>query len=243
MKKLEPKLYDAMFTRKSTRAFSGAEVSEKTLEKIREFLANVVPINNTVRYSFDIQNLKDGTYKVNAFYDDTLLGNVNVGFCLQQLDLYLQTLDLGSLWLGMSMKPKNSEEFLPLKYSICLVFGIAKGSPKRVVTEFERKPIDKTIDSPEMFEVFEPVRLAPSACNGQPWFFVAENNTTVHAYCVEHGFVKKRLFGKMNQVDMGITLCHAALALQHTGMEFDIHILGNAPKKEGHYYIATLKLI
>ena len=63
----------------------------------------------------------------------------------------------------------------------------------------------------------EMVRWAPSAVNRQPWrVVVAENG--VHFY-LKHtrGFVSEAV-GDMQKIDMGIALCHFALAAEESGM-------------------------
>ena len=243
MQKLDASLYPSMFTRQSTRTHSGKTLPEEVLAKIKEYIENLVPMDTTVGYKFTVEPQNDATYRVNAFYDGTLYGNINVGFMLQQLDLYLQTQNIGSLWVGMSGKPKGWEAHKPLEYSICLVFGSPKGKVRRVSgSGFKRKPITDVISDAGLQDVFEPVRLAPSAANRQPWFFDAISDKRIHAYCVQQPFLLERIFKKLNQIDMGIVLLHAALALQHVGFDFELSMLDPAPTKQGYTYIATFNL-
>ena len=63
----------------------------------------------------------------------------------------------------------------------------------------------------------ELVRWAPSAVNKQPWRAVAVENA-VHFY-LKHakGFVSDAV-GDMQKVDLGIALCHFALAAEENGL-------------------------
>lgn len=64
----------------------------------------------------------------------------------------------------------------------------------------------------------EMVRWAPSAVNRQPWRVVVKENAA-HFY-LKHtkGFVSEAV-GDMQKIDMGIALCHFALAAEESGLD------------------------
>ena len=125
----------------------------------------------------------------------------NIGFLFQQLDLYLQTLGLGVCWLGMGrMNPKTTTEVEGMKFVIMLAFGHPKGDQLRQdLKGFKRKSMDKITDKAD--PRLEPARLAPSAVNSQPWYFVHEGET-IHVYCNKKG----------TRLDAGIALAHLYVA-------------------------------
>ena len=61
------------------------------------------------------------------------------------------------------------------------------------------------------------VRLAPSAVNKQPWRVISDK-TGVHFY-LKHtkGFVSDAV-GDMQKIDLGIALCHFALAAKENNI-------------------------
>lgn len=63
----------------------------------------------------------------------------------------------------------------------------------------------------------EAVRWAPSAVNMQPWWVESDQNG-VHFY-LKHtkGFTSEAM-GNMQKIDMGIALCHFALAAKENGI-------------------------
>ena len=99
----------------------------------------------------------------------------------------------------------------------------------------------RTTDAPEEIADtpdprLECVRLAPSATNSQPWYFVHQGEG-LHVYQVEQGPLKRMTLGKMNCIDMGIALCHLAVTCQG---EFALQRQEDAPSVEGYTYIGTV---
>lgn len=65
-------------------------------------------------------------------------------------------------------------------------------------------------------ELLEPVGLAPSASNTQPWVFSGDL-VVITVSRKKLNLFKAPLYGKMNQVDIGIALFHLLLSLEHHG--------------------------
>jgi len=82
--------------------------------------------------------------------------------------------------------------------------------------EFNRKPISALTNVREQWEVLEPARLAPSSSNTQPWRFSGTNDKIIISR-EKLNIFKEPLYGKMNQIDIGIALCHLVLSLEHLG--------------------------
>lgn len=72
-------------------------------------------------------------------------------------------------------------------------------------------------------EALEMVRWAPSAVNKQPWRVVVKENAA-HFYLKRNkGFISDAV-GDMQKIDLGIALCHFALAAKEGGMNVDFQI-------------------
>ena len=89
---------------------------------------------------------------------------------------------------------------------------------------FETMFFDGAFDTPltpekagKLKHPLEMVRWAPSAVNKQPWQVVLKENAA-HFY-LKHskGFVSEAV-GDMQKIDMGIALCHFALAAEEGGL-------------------------
>ena len=214
-------LYELIYKRKSTRSYTGVPVDEETIQKIKDFITTMTPLYPEIRTRGEIvgsENVKCilplSTPQTVAIFTEEAEGALeNVGFLYQQLDLYLQSLGLGSCWLGMGrLNPKDNEALKPkdgMNFVMMIAFGNAKGEVLRSgPAEFKRKALTDISDRSD--DRLESARLAPSSVNSQPWYFV-HGGDGIHAYCALSGLIKKKP-GDMNLIDMGIALAHLYLA-------------------------------
>lgn len=167
---------------------------------------------------------------------------VAFGYSFEMLVLYAQSLGVGTVWLGGTMNRSAFEQAMeldadeimpcasPLGYPASKM-SLREGMMRKAIKADERFPFEElffegTFDTPltkeragDLAQPLEMVRLSPSAVNKQPWRVVVADNA-VHFYLkrskgFEHG---ENL--DMQKVDMGIALCHFALAAR----EKDLHI-------------------
>lgn len=244
MQTLNQTLYPLIFTRKSTRSFLHEPVGPKALAGLQQFLTTLVPLFEEEPFRCAVVPGKNGEYRLCGYTNGSALGNANLGFMLQQADLYLQSEGFGAVWYGMGRAPKEEKaNFAPLSYTICLRFGVANGPSLRTAeSQFNRLPLSQIAANPgPLAQVLNAARLAPSATNGQPWRFVVQPGL-LHFYRRKPGAVAQKLFGAFNFVDMGIAACHATLALQHAGAAVTAALLPGAPTAPaGAEYSFTLQ--
>jgi len=235
-----PTLYPAIFQRKSVRSYADIPLSAEQLTDIKALLAEVRPLLPDQRFHLELAPAKEG-WRIYGYCEDTPLGNANLGCVMQQLDLALFLKGLGRLWYGFGRDPRTKAAPKGLSYAMCLKAGNAAEPIAREAGEFNRKPIAEVIADEALREVFEPVRLAPSARNSQPWLFV-KGEGGIHVFCANSGGIMKVLgLGRMNQVDMGICLCHAALSFAQQGKAFEPRVLDGLAAPAGYYYLLTLE--
>jgi nitroreductase len=214
MKSLNNVLYPAIFTRKSTRGYTDAPVTEEKLHGLRSFMQEVVPLLPSEAAAFDIQTHTAKTMKISAYAKNEATAYINLAFMLQQMDLYLQLNGIGALWNGTVRATVKQQQGLP--YGICLVFGMAKENPARAdISQFKRKRAEEITNTPEL-PFIEAVRLAPSARNSQPWYLSCEDGL-IDFYYKKGGLLDNTLLKGMHWLDIGIAACHAVLALQQQG--------------------------
>ena len=204
------------------------------IEKILSY--ELVPLYADIKVRMDIVGRKQvkcicpwTTPQLIAVYSEEKEGWLeNVGFLFQQMDLYLQTLGLGVCWLGMGrMNPKTTTSVEGMQFVIMLAFGYPKADPLRTdVREFKRKPMEEITDKAD--PRLEPARLAPSAVNSQPWYFIHDGDT-VHMYCAKKG----------SRLDAGIALAHLYVANEETFCFFKAE---DAPEVSGYGYIGSVSL-
>jgi nitroreductase len=158
-----------------------------------------------------------------------------VGFLFQQMDLYLQSIGLGSCWVGLG-KPRHQNEEDGAEFVVLLAFGTPQGTTLRIGSaDFKRKTLAQIADRPD--PALEPARLAPSSTNSQPWFFAHEEDA-VHAYMATDGLRRHTMIGTMNRIDMGIALAHMYVANEDRFRFFCVE----APRKEGYQYVGSFTL-
>lgn len=240
METLLQDLYPAIFTRKSVRSYTGEPLTEDQLADLASFFSRTVPLLPEQPLEVVVRPDRGAPHRALAYCENTIAGNANLGFRLQQMDLYLHTRGIGSLWYGMGRRPRDVPEMNPLSYAICMRFGHPGGPLGRDASGFKRNPVETIVDDPECYPILEAARLAPSATNAQPWYFVAGENV-IHAYREDIGFLRDKVYGRMRQVDMGIVLCHLVLSLQHAGYTVNAELLETAPPREKYVYTISIR--
>jgi len=135
------------------------------------------------------------------------------GFLFQQLDLYLSARGLGSCWLGAA---KGRETSCGEGEILTICFGAPAEAATRTEAEFQRKALAEIATGSDSRLLA--VRLAPSGRNLQPWHFIVGDGV-IHVYQAIPGKLWAKLYG-LDQLDVGIALCHLALASQAEGKLF-----------------------
>lgn len=241
-------LKEMIYKRKSTRSYTGVPVDEETLQRIRDFTAQLKPLSPEIKVCSEIVEKGDikcvlpwTTPQLIAVYSENKNGMLeNVGFMYQQLDLYLQSMGLGVCWLGMGRMKNNHISINKdnnLEFVIMLAFGYPKGDALRSnKSEFRRSSLSEISDRPD--ERLESARVAPSSVNSQPWYFTHDGDI-IHAYCVQKGLFGVKSLGDMNLIDMGIALAHIYVENPDTFRFFKAE---NAAAIKGYGYIGSFTI-
>jgi hypothetical protein len=243
-------LYEAIFCRKSIRKYDMTLLPAATLAELQKFASNVKPLDEKIKYQFSYLGTDDvkSLLPIKAPHYICLYsekkGNylMNAGFLLQQINLYLSANDLGSCWLGMAKPSKQVPELNNgLEFVIMIAFGTTNELVHRTnSSEFKRNNLSSISNIAGADDLLEPVRHAPSASNTQPWFF-SGNTDEITVSREKLNLIKAPLYGKMNQIDIGIALCHLWLSLEHQGrsMAFDFE---KAPAPSGYEFMTKVKV-
>ncbi len=233
-------LYDSIFVRKSTRKYQQQALPPRQLSQIQAFVKDAKPLFPNIRTRIDLVNASEVKGMVSAkaphyllIYSEKADGYLtNAGFLLQQADLFAASLGLSSCWLGMAKAVEPAKD--GLHFVIMLALGAAQGDPYRAdASEFSRKPLSEISSGQD--ERLEAARLAPSATNSQPWYFACAEEG-MYVYRQKLGALKAVMYEAMNQIDMGIALCHLWLAGERAGRTFAFEpgAQPNAPRVDGY---------
>ena len=245
-------IYKAIFKRKSIRKYDLSPLDKDILHVISAYINDLNPLYKDIKIDIKIISTNDVNRRMMkkaphylAVFSEKKEGYLtNVGFMLQQMDLIFSAMGIGSCWQGIPIPTKEVLNSSDLKFIILMAFGKPSEPLYRENTsEFKRNPLEKITSIKDMDELLEPVRLAPSATNSQPWFFKGKNNI-IKAYSVKPNFLKAIVVNKYIPIDMGIALYHLNVSAEHfdksTKIFFDEMEMKNSPK--GYNYIATLNL-
>lgn len=184
------------------------------------------------------------------------------GYSMEMLVLYAQSLGIGTTWIGGTMDRSAFERAMQLEADekMPCVTPVGYPAPKMSLREsmmrkgvraddrvpFETLFFDGSFSNPlkeekagSLRKPLEMVRLAPSAVNKQPWRVLVADHM-VHFYeKSSKGFVSDAV-GDMQKIDLGIALCHFALAAQEQGLSLAFSM--EAPSvscPEDYQYIAS----
>ena len=223
-------LLSAVYKRKSVRKFGETKLTKEELTAVEEYLYQATPLLPDVKVEFQIVPCSETNCKFNAEYcllvysQETDLWLANVGYLLEQWDLFLASKNIGVCWYGMGKV--EEEERSGLKYAIMLAFGKTDEEYRKDASEFKRKDIHEIWqpDGADLAKssVAQIARLAPSAVNSQPWKVVESGNVLkVYREKGKMPILSGVLFKHWNKVDIGIFLAFLEIALENEGYAFE----------------------
>lgn len=239
-------LCSMIYQRRSVRQYTNKPLDEKTTSSILDFCKNAKPLYPKIRTKAMIVDPSQVRYYLPwkaphliAIFSQNKPGYLeNVGFLFQQAELYVQSMGLGACWLGLGKFRKAQLPEVPgMEFVIFIAFG-ATDEPlyREDADDFQRKSLSEIADRED--PKLECARLAPSGTNAQPWYFTHEGEI-LHAFCSEAGFLRHKLLGKINRIDMGIALSHLYLENPDTFRFFNT-TPEHTPK--GYRYVGSFRL-
>jgi nitroreductase len=186
------------------------------------------------------------------------------GYCMEKNILKATSMGLATCWLGGTFKRSGfswkinlgANELLPvispLGYSsdkrsvVDKMFRFVGSSDKRKARNelFYLHNIDTVLDKENsgIFDTpLECVRMAPSASNKQPWRIIkGKGRDAFHFYLKRTpGYESLIKDIKLQNVDMGIAMCHFDLSARDLGLKGDWSVDDPQIKSDGMEYIAS----
>ena len=208
------------------------------MNPIRKFISEVKPLNSNINYYYEI--FAKGQVKLRtrwsapyylALYSEKKANYLeNIGFVFQQVSLFMQSIGIGSCWVGMgSVKEKNPE------FVILIAFG-KSDKMTRDISEFKRKGLSEISDYAD--ERLKPAQLAPSAINSQPWYF-KHSDDGFDVFQIKQNIIKRQFLKKWNPIDVGIALAHMYVSNEES---FDFEIKRDVKNIKGYRYVGSIKI-
>lgn len=226
-------LYDSIWQRKSCRTFIDEQLPAEIHSAIKEAIAGFDRLYPDVSLSYRFFDKAMGKFKVDAPHYLMIEGTGNkreqesAGFLFEQLSLWFDMHNIGSVWLGSTMDSQKGSKGSDI---LAIAFGKSSESIHRAADEFSRKNIHEITNVPDDI-LMQAVHIAPSGMNTQPWYFEKLDNE-IYVY-LQKLKLPLSLIYKHTQVDMGIALCHYALAAKHEGKSFSFKRSENLSEKKG----------
>ena len=258
-------------TRRSVRTYDTTPITQEDTQKLFAFISK---IENPYEIPVEFKLLNAKQQKLSCpvvtgtdLFIGTKVKRVPhaeeaVGYSLEMLVLYAQSLNIGTVWIGGTMDRSAFERAMsldkdemmpcvsPLGY-IAKKMSLRESMMRKGVKADTRLPFealffDSTFDKPltkekagSLSEPLEMIRLAPSAVNKQPWR-VAVTESAAHFYLKRNkGFISESV-GDMQKIDLGIALCHFALSAKEKGMDITFAVKApNITTEPDTEYIAS----
>lgn len=235
MNKLNKELYEMIFKRKSFHLFRNIgdmSLSADEVENILKVFRTLVPLYTDIKTAIRIVDANKTTCHRSSqycilFYSEKKDNYLhNIGYLGEQLDLYLTSQNIATLWFGIG-KP-DEPSFDGLDFVIMMAISKIDDETKfrKDMFKSKRKELDEIWFGKTIPNVSEIVRFAPSACNTQPWIVEnIDNCLNVYRYQKQgkRGIMPADKVTYYNQIDIGIFLCFLDLCLMHKGISYHVN--------------------
>ena len=231
--------YEMIFRRKSFHIFRNVgneSISEDERNNIQKEFSEFTPLNPEIKTAIRIVPEKQtncergGEYCV-LLYSEKKDGYLqNIGYLGEQLDLYLVSINIGTLWFGLGTtkeKPFENMEFV-IMFSVRKISNDSKYRKDMFMSK--RKSAEEIWEGEQIPGVSDIVRFAPSACNSQPWLVKNNGELSVYRYRKpgKRGIMPADKVSFYNRIDIGIFICFMDICLEHNGVGFEKTLYSDA---------------
>ena len=223
-------LYEMIFKRKSFHLFRNIgndHINEDELNDIEKEFSKLKPLVDDIKVKIRIvkkESILRGQEYCILFYSEVKDNYLqNIGYLGEQLDLYLVSKNIGTLWFGIGKADEKQFDGLDFVIMIAIAKVDSEDKFRKDMFKSKRKEISEIWNGDKYLDIANIVRFAPSACNTQPWKVEAtDKEIKVYRYRKEgkRGIMPKDKVIYYNQIDIGILLCFLELCLEHNGISY-----------------------
>ncbi len=227
-------LYEMIFKRKSFHLFrniGNEKISDEELKDIENKFNDLKPLVPDIKTKIKI--VKDtgchrGQEYCILFYSEKKDNYLqNIGYIGEQLDLYLVSKNIGTLWFGIGKPYEQQLDGLDFVIMMAIAKVDSPGKFRKDMYKSKRKELSEIWTGDSFLDIANIVRFAPSACNTQPWKVESsKKELKVYRYRKEgkRGIMPKDKVLYYNQIDIGIFLCFLELCLEHNNIGYNKEI-------------------
>ena len=225
-------LYNMIFKRKSFHLFrniGNEHITDEELKEIENEFNSFLPLVEDIKVKMKI--VKDSTtckrgqeYCILLYSEKKDNYLQNIGYIGEQLDLYLVSKNIGTLWFGIGKVEEKQIDGLDFVIMIAIAKVDSETKFRKDMFKSKRKELSEIWNGDYFLDVANIVRFTPSACNTQPWIVdSSENELKVYRYrkSKKRGIMPKDMVKHYNQIDIGIFLCFLELCLNKNNHKYE----------------------
>ncbi|MDO4556537.1 MAG: nitroreductase family protein [Lachnospiraceae bacterium] len=233
---LNEELYSMIFKRKSFHLFrdiGNDTITGNDIAEIKDVYQSLIPLYPDIKTAIKIvpaneTNCKRGQQFCILLYSEKKENYLqNIGYLGEQLDLYLVSKNIGTLWYGIGKTEESSYDGLEFVIMIAISKVEDEKKFRKDMFKSKRKSMDEMWIGKSIEGVSDIVRFAPSACNTQPWI-VEHTDSILEVYRYKkpgkRGIMPADKVSYYNQIDMGIFLCFLDLCLQNEKISYEVEL-------------------
>lgn len=246
-------LYEMILKRKSFHRFKdigNEKITDEELKEIENAFYSFSPLADDIKVKMKI--VKDSTTcKVGQEYCILLYSEKkenylqNIGYIGEQLDLYLVSRNIGTLWCGLAKTKEKQQNELEFVIMIAIAKVDSEAKFRTDLREAKRKEATAIWKGEAYSDIADVVRFAPSACNSQPWIVDAtEQELKVYRdkKSAKFGILPFDVLKYMNQIDMGIFLCILELCLDKNQLNYQRTLFAEESVENNKLLTAVYKM-
>jgi hypothetical protein len=147
---------------------------------------------------------------------------MNIGYLGEQLDLYLVSRNIGTLWFGIGRPDEKTYNGLEYVIMIAIHKICDESLFRKDMFKSKRKSLEEEWEG-DTLEIADIARFSPSACNTQPWYVKNDGKTlTVFRYkkAGKRGIMPVSAVSYFNRIDIGIYLSILEICMAEKGIEY-----------------------
>lgn len=229
---MNDELYNMIFKRKSFHLFRNIGDKHITDEEIKDienkfntFMPLVEDIKVKIKIVKNSTTCKRGQEYCILLYSEKKDNYLqNVGYIGEQLDLYLVSKNIGTLWFGIGKVEETQLDGLDFVIMIAIAKVDLETKFRKDMYKSKRKELSEIWNGNYYLDIANIVRFTPSACNTQPWIVdSSQNELKVYRYRKpgKRGIMPIDMVKYYNQIDIGIFLCFLELCLNKNNIQFE----------------------
>lgn len=240
---MDERFYEMIYKRKSFHLFRKVgddKISKEELKDIEKAYQTFIPLDAGIQTCIrivpgDQTNCRRGEEYCILFYSEKKDGYLqNIGYLGEQMDLYLVSKNIGTLWFGIGKTEESS--FRGMEYVIMMAIHKISDDTKfrRNMFKSKRKPIAEIWEGDVLEGVTDIVRFAPSACNSQPWLVKNDEVLSVYRYKKpgKRGIMPATKVTFYNRIDLGVFLCMLELCFKHCRIHYERKLFHDSGDEE-----------